>query len=500
MNRHHPNTALRALLEESGWTHEQLAQAVNGIAKEGDVDLRYDRTAVAHWLAGVSPRPLTRGYLLEAFRRKLRRYVALGETGLAPPPGAVPPDTGVIRSDQEGAVVLRQLCGAILDEQRRSQTLGQPYRGDPWFFLPANGAGSRPTPQSAAPAPDDPRLSVIDKAAAVFGSGLLVHGGAFATVTCATFLAERVVPYLEAEPGRGAHLAAGAAQLTHLLGDMYADDLRHGVAQQCYRVSARLASATPGSTEVLLVAARAGLHAQELAVDSMAQALVRTATQLAREDASPAAHAAVLVGSAARDAASGRRDAARCSLRLAESVMHRAWAGQKHFNPVEATLFAVALRDWGKAHATLGDQIRAGHVWQLALRHVPSRHVYVRALLHAELGALLIQLGDWQRACVVWEAFVGIYPALDSRRAGRALAGLEEALRRTPRQPDARALRARVRALRASGVRQDPDRAPPRKAAARFPSSPPSRGATALGDLPLQRDTARHTATETPVR
>jgi tetratricopeptide (TPR) repeat protein len=447
MGRHAPNEALRALLEEAGWTHEQLALAVNGIAKESDVHLRYDRTAVAHWLGGASPRPAVRGYLLEAFHRRLRRYVTAGETGLESQSAAAAAAGGAVGMDCDGVMMLRDLCAAVLDERCRSRTLAQPYSAEPRGLLSAAGAALNPVALGAESATDDPRSSAIGKAVAAFGASLLSHGGAFAPETCATFLAERVVPYLESQARPGASLAAGAARLTHLLGDMYADDLRHGVAQQCFLVSAQLAGSAPRKDEVLLVIARAGLQAYELAVDGAARPLVRTAAEHAGADASLAVQVAVLVGSAAGEAAAGARESAGHSLRQVDRAMRSAWVGQEQFDPVEAELFAVAARHWGQVYVALGDQMRAAQAWQLALSHVPSRHLYVRALLYAELGALHTQLGDWRRAGVAWEAFVGLYPAVDSRRARRALVGLEGALRRSKDQPEARALRAKLRAL-----------------------------------------------------
>jgi hypothetical protein len=444
MRQHASNEALRDLLREAGWTHEKLARAINAIAGENNVDLCYDRTAVAHWLAGVAPRPLTRGYILEAFSRQLHRLVTPGEAGLEPAPRALPSAAVVVRSSGSGAAMLRELCAAILDERLRSRTLAQPYRGEPRLLLSAADTAVSPRPCIAERVVEDPRSSEISKAVATFGAGLLGHGGAFAPATCAMFLAERVVPYLAQKSQSEASLAAGASRLTHLLGDMYADDLRHGVAQQCYQVSVQLARDAPEGEEALLVLIRAGLQASELAVDSVARQLVHAAAGLAGTESSPAVQAAVLVGSAAREAACGARDAARHSLHLVEKTMRSAWAAQEHFDSVEADLFAVSARHWGKVHMALGDQLRASQVWQLSLSHVPTGQRYVRALLHAELGALHIQLGDWRRASVAWEAFVQLYPVIDSRRAHRALLGLDDALRRRGNQPETCALRARI--------------------------------------------------------
>ncbi|MFD7512563.1 hypothetical protein ACFV5N_24940, partial [Streptomyces sp. NPDC059853] len=54
--RRGPNHQLRALLREAGWTQQELARAVNTLGTETGTPLRYDRTAVAHWLSGTQPR------------------------------------------------------------------------------------------------------------------------------------------------------------------------------------------------------------------------------------------------------------------------------------------------------------------------------------------------------------------------------------------------------------------------------------------------------------
>ncbi|GAA2364633.1 hypothetical protein GCM10010417_26680 [Streptomyces carpaticus] len=49
------NGALRELLTEARWTHTQFAQAVNRTGAETGQLLRYDGTAISHWLTGTRP-------------------------------------------------------------------------------------------------------------------------------------------------------------------------------------------------------------------------------------------------------------------------------------------------------------------------------------------------------------------------------------------------------------------------------------------------------------
>ncbi|NGO68330.1 helix-turn-helix domain-containing protein, partial [Streptomyces boncukensis] len=52
-----PNTRLRHLMEEAGWSQAQLAAAVAAVAAERGMRLGCDRSSVSRWLSGTVPRP-----------------------------------------------------------------------------------------------------------------------------------------------------------------------------------------------------------------------------------------------------------------------------------------------------------------------------------------------------------------------------------------------------------------------------------------------------------
>lgn len=52
-------------------------------AENGDPSLRANRSAVAHWVAGVQPRPATAAYLVEVLARRLGRPLRMVDLGLA---------------------------------------------------------------------------------------------------------------------------------------------------------------------------------------------------------------------------------------------------------------------------------------------------------------------------------------------------------------------------------------------------------------------------------
>lgn len=82
-----PNKALAALLDQARWSRGQFATAVNRTGAEAGLSLRYDQSAVSHWLSGTTPRRDVRPVVLEALARRLKRPVTHAEAGLPAPDG-----------------------------------------------------------------------------------------------------------------------------------------------------------------------------------------------------------------------------------------------------------------------------------------------------------------------------------------------------------------------------------------------------------------------------
>jgi len=87
-----PNTQLKELVAASGLTYAALAAAVRTVAAEAGQTLRTNKSAVDHWITGVSPAGNTGRYLAEALSRRTGRLVTTSDLGLAPG-GALPDDT-----------------------------------------------------------------------------------------------------------------------------------------------------------------------------------------------------------------------------------------------------------------------------------------------------------------------------------------------------------------------------------------------------------------------
>ncbi|WP_190087013.1 hypothetical protein [Streptomyces longisporoflavus] len=96
MAKRAPNAALGRLLAESRWSYRQFARAVNRTGTETGSLLRYDESAVCHWLSGTVPRDAVRGCILEAFSRRLDRPITHTEAGLPAPPDRSPASTDTV--------------------------------------------------------------------------------------------------------------------------------------------------------------------------------------------------------------------------------------------------------------------------------------------------------------------------------------------------------------------------------------------------------------------
>jgi tetratricopeptide (TPR) repeat protein len=92
MAKRTPNTQLKRLIIEAGWTYAALAQAVRVVAAEHGETLRTNKSAVEHWLSGVVPAGNTGRHLALALSRKLGRLLTEEDLGL---PGTGGEDDGI---------------------------------------------------------------------------------------------------------------------------------------------------------------------------------------------------------------------------------------------------------------------------------------------------------------------------------------------------------------------------------------------------------------------
>ncbi|MET8630606.1 hypothetical protein ABZW30_44105 [Kitasatospora sp. NPDC004669] len=82
-----PNGRLAALVAECRWaSNGEFARAVNRAGTEAGYKLKYDESAVSHWLSGARPMAKYQKVVLEALTRRLGRPVTAFEAGFADEP------------------------------------------------------------------------------------------------------------------------------------------------------------------------------------------------------------------------------------------------------------------------------------------------------------------------------------------------------------------------------------------------------------------------------
>ncbi|WP_326599814.1 hypothetical protein [Streptomyces sp. NBC_01803] len=413
-NRRGPNYQLRALLSEAGWTQEALARAVNALGTEIGAALRYDRTAVAHWLAGTQPRHPVPQLAAEALSRRIGRSV--------PPEAAGFPSSARDAPPVDPVAGFTALCRADTDTARRLPLHQRPYR--------VADAVVPSAPE--APAPGRPlggrteSTTALHDAVTFFATSIDAHGGRHARSALSAYLADDVAPLLIAAPAGRARgeLLVVASRLAFLLARMYEDGLLHGVAQRYYTYAHRLAGESGDRTSWSVVVRAMSAQAQRLGHLPSALQLAEAAHRAAR--GAPSAHQAYVQAQLAVVLGmTGDRRGALAATARAERAVERATSAAAPFDsyPPAALHFqtSAVLEALGDLPGALAALRRA------AGERAPS-DVRGRALTQARLGQLLLRTGHLDEACAAWEAFLTARERLRSGDAERALRDMRQAL------------------------------------------------------------------------
>ncbi|UED83379.1 hypothetical protein [Streptomyces profundus] len=409
-----PNYRLRALLTEAGWTQEALARSVNILGAEIGSSLRYDRTAVAHWLSGTQPRHPVPQLAAEALSRRIGRAIT-------------PEAAGFVDTPSEGAPVdpvtgFTALCRSDADATRRVPLHQRPYRvadavapGAPPAPQPVRGLGQRTEDTKA-----------LHDAVEFFAASIDSHGGRHARSALSAYLADDVVPLLSARqpPRMRAELLVLSSRLAFLLARMYEDGLLHGVAQRYYGYAQRLAGESGDRTSWSVVLRAMSAQAQRLGHLPSALQLAEAAQQGAR--GAPAAHQAyVQIQLAVVLARGGDRRESLVALNRAERAAERAAGTGAPFDSYPSAALHFQLASVLEA---LGDLPGALSALRRSSLERSAADLRGRALTQARFGQLLLKAGHLDEACVAWGNFLDGRERLRSGDAEQALRDMRQAL------------------------------------------------------------------------
>ncbi|MET8334340.1 hypothetical protein [Streptosporangium canum] len=249
------NTGLADAIARTGWTLDATAQAINRVGDEVGLLLRYDASAVSHWLTGACPRGEVVAVAMEAFSRTLPGITA-EDLGWPPPPQPAP---------------------------------GDPWRGDPVAHLATLGrddmlnrrsalrAGLYSVAAAAVPPVVDPpppparphriapwQVTRIEEVTRHLSRLDDQYGGG-TRAPVAAYLVHDVEPLLRTAAGpHRAALFSAASRLAYLAGWMAYDNAEHPVSQRYYVQAARLAAEAGDDVQRAGVLRAMALQAVEL--------------------------------------------------------------------------------------------------------------------------------------------------------------------------------------------------------------------------------------------
>ncbi|MFF4188707.1 tetratricopeptide repeat protein [Streptomyces sp. NPDC001691] len=415
------NDHLQRLFTESGWTLSQCARAVNRVGTESGTPLRYNASAVHHWLNGTKPRKEVQTLIVEAFSRRLGRAVTLPELGYSSPVDQ--------SSDHPDTVAeLIELGRQDMDPSRRS-ILGA------GLFSVALTIPGWPDVIDRVEAIQSGRSTRIGMNEVNMVSAMTERvsdlddqfGGRHARPMAASFMVNTVAGCLRADapPEVRQAMLSAASDLSYLTGYMAVDEGLHGLAQSYYVKALELAGAaedhltyctTLRGMSVQAVDLRHGNKALELA-DAAAAASPKAGPRMRAFLAGQQAHAA---------AQTGDRTSAMRYIREAEAAMDRAESRGKAFGSYDPASLHYHV---SQVRYELGDVAGAVEAMQESDRTRYS--VYRRSRVHRRglLAEHQLQVGHLEAACQTWHLALDDYPLVQSGRADDRMARMFALLR-----------------------------------------------------------------------
>ncbi|WP_331720115.1 tetratricopeptide repeat protein (plasmid) [Streptomyces sp. NBC_01136] len=433
------NIALLCLIRETGWTNAKFARQVNAVGTEMRLGLRYDATAVSHWLTGTVPRPPTQAAILECLSRRLGRTITSTAAGFGP--DAPTPD----QADPVAALI--DLWSADMDPSRRavlgavglySVTLAVPG----WPDVVDRARRAQTTPGT--------RIGPNEVATVTAMSARLADlddefGGSHVRPLASAFLGTTVARYLKCSASEETRKAmcSAAADLSYLTAWMAMDANAHGLAQRYYMQALRLAG--EGSDHLTYCTALRGMSVQAVGLGHGRTALQYADAAAAAAPAAGPRMRAFLAGQQAHaSAAVGARDDAKRQLKEAETALEKATSR----SGTVAGYHPAALH-YHTSHVLyeLGDLGGSIAAMEESNRCRPQTERRARARSTALLAERQFEYGHLEAACATWSGFLDDYPHVSSARCDDHFAALRSSVRKHPKNKIAHALSERARLL-----------------------------------------------------
>ncbi|MEU3862764.1 hypothetical protein AB0F03_36580 [Streptomyces sp. NPDC028722] len=440
-----PNPALADLLDQARWTRTQLAQQVNRLGPQAGLQLTYDRTAVAHWIAGTPPKSEVRPLILEALSARLGRPVTHEEAGLQPAAsvdGSPPVDT---------VEELINLGRADMDPSRRrllTTTLFSAALAVPAFQQTSRAASDPASASKATTRIGVSQVRAVRSMTERIADILDEFGAGHARPMAAAFLVNTVGPWLRAQASESVKrdILAAASDLTYLTGWMAMYEKAHGLGQTYYTKALKLAGEADDHVTYCRTLRGMSLQASSLGHGRMALELADSAAEAA-PSAGPRlvaflrgqqAHAASMVGD---------RRQAHARLREAESALSKADSGKDAIGGYDETAYLFHV-----SHVLMEEGDHAGSIRTLkqSIRVQPAQERQGRVHAYAVLAERQLRCGHVDAACQSWLRFLDEYEHVSSVRGDDHFVGMRRSLAPYAQTRAVKDLAARAREVAAS--------------------------------------------------
>ena len=436
------NDALANLLDQAGWSRTQMASAVNRTGAEAGMSLRYEQTAVSHWVSGTMPKQQVRPVIIEALSRKLKRPVTLAEAGLAPHGSD---NTG---SDGDTVSELLDVGRQDMDPSRRSVLAAGVYSAAlpvPDFEEVLGRSATATTSRAARIGEGEVATvrSMTEKVADILDE----LGGGHARPMAAAFLVNTVAPYLKASASEAVRkeMLAASSDLVYLTGWMAMYERRHGLGQRYYVKALKLAGAAEDHVTYCRTLRGMSLQASNLGYGTKSLELADSAAE-ASPKGGPRLKAFLAGQQAHAESMTGSRHRAMTRLREAETALSKADGRRDAIGGYDTSAYQFHVSHVLYEFRDLAGSIAA---MQESLRVQPRQERQGRVHSNALLAQRQFELGHVDAACDTWGAFLDDYVQLSTSRGDEHFDTMRRRIRSYGKVRAVRELTARSREVAA---------------------------------------------------
>lgn len=440
-----PNVRLSDALAESGWSYDALARAVRVVAAENGESLRTNKSAVAHWVAGVQPAGRVGYYLAEALSRRIGRLVTVVELGLRGIEEATD-------AEDDPVLLAAQLGRADAERHRYLAVAAFTTAGIAMPLAYDHEAASRlMRARSGTSMVGQREVDVVRHVTAAFSTADELLGGGHGLTTVTAYLADTAAPMLRARfPSEQVRRQAfgAVAELAYLAGWKHHDLGQEGAAQRYYLAGYQLACEADPYGHAAWMMRSLAHQALSLKQPLRCVDLIEAALARGRGHVDGQTQALLHITHARALAAVGDEQAARKALHAARHSLDEHSEPQPTFSLVSGPAAGTVASHTARTLTELGDHRGTEREHRAALvRWDAEKYKRVHVLTHADLGDSLAAQARADEAIAAWGRALDLMDGVASARTRVAISSIRPVLMvyRKRRVPHAVELEQRVR-------------------------------------------------------